>query len=531
MNIKKRIWSLPAISAVIFGLGLAVSSFYSTSALRAIERTGAVDYPVLNQSALLRTNVQEIADDLKNAVLEGDKKRLDTVNESAQKLRLKFTKFGAIDGQGATGTRLVAEFDAYYADAVRATRILLEIDQGEVPVAITAMQKTFGIITAHLDKTVAAANAQFTNGIAYSTARVTLVLGISIGVAVLVILSLVLVSWFVIRAIWKQLGGEPEYARKIAQAVAAGDLSIEIHSDTRYGDSLLAALAEMRTRLEGIVAGIQASAMEMQVASGEIASGNAELSTRTEAQAGNLGNAARSMGNLTTAVQQNAESARHANEVAATAADVAGKGGRIVSRVVETMDDISTSARQISDIIGVIDSIAFQTNILALNAAVEAARAGEQGRGFAVVASEVRNLAHRSASAAKEIKVLIDDSVTKVGAGSVLVGDAGRTMGEIVTSVGQVSRLISEISASSQEQSKGLESLSISVNEMDESTQRNAAMTEQAAAAAGSLQEQAQQMSEAVGVFKLSAQQGRAPTSAPAPAPVPPPGRQRLSHA
>ena len=508
MNIKNRIWSLPIISAAIFGLGLAVSSYYSTIALEAIERTGAVDYPVLSQSGQLRGDVQALSDDFKNAVLEGDKKRLDTIAESANKLRARFTQLGAIAGQKAHSERLSSEFNQYYNDAAGAARIMLEVDKGDVPAAIAKMQASLAIIGGDLEKTVNGANARFKSGVATSASRVQLVLTISIAVAAIVICSLALVAWFVIRAIWRQLGGEPEYARKIAQTVADGDLSIRIDFDPRYSGSLLGALVEMRARLEGIVGGIQGAASEIRVASAEIASGNANLSSRTETQAGNIGRAARSMGDLTSTVQHNAESARHANELADAASGVAAKGGRVVAQVVDTMNDINTSARKISDIIGVIDSIAFQTNILALNAAVEAARAGEQGRGFAVVASEVRNLAHRSASAAKEIKQLIDDSATKVSNGSRLVEDAGSTMTEIVHSVEHVSKLIREISASSQEQSRGLENLSRSVTEMDESTQQNAAMTEQAAAAADSLQAQAQQMSEAVGVFKLPAGAG-----------------------
>ena len=506
MNIKSRIWSLPAISAVIFGLGLAVSVYFSNDALHAIVRTGDVDYVVLSQTGALRSGVQAIADDLKNAVMEGDKKRLATVDETAAKLSAQFKQLGALPGQKSNGERLGSEFSNYYTQALLASKIMLEMEKGDAPAAISKMQASFNALSSDLESSVNNAKTQFTAGIANSTQSVRMVLIAAVLVAAIVMLVLASVSYFIVRTIWHQLGGEPEYARNIAQAVAAGDLSIHIKLDPRDSDSLLGALAEMKGRLEGIVSGIQGSAEEIRLASGEIASGNAELSSRTEAQAHNLGNAALSMSELTGTVQKNAESARHATELAGSASTIAAKGGRAVNQVVSTMNEISASAKKISDIIGVIDGIAFQTNILALNAAVEAARAGEQGRGFAVVASEVRNLAQRSAGAAKEIKALIGESVTKVNTGSSLVEEAGRTMTEIVNSVRQVTQIISEISASSQEQSIGLESLSRSVNEMDDSTQRNAAMTEQAAAAASSLQEQSIQLSGAVGIFKLTAQ-------------------------
>jgi methyl-accepting chemotaxis protein len=505
MNIKSRIWSLPIISAVIFGLGLVVSTYFSNEALHTIQRTGDVDYTVLSQSGILGADVQNIAEDLKNAVLEGDKKRLATVDDVAGKIREKIKTFSAIPNQKANGTRLMTEFNDYYTQAQAAARIMLGIDQGDATVVIGKMQSTLKVITDDLERTLATAKMQFTAGIASSTDSVRLVLVVSILIAAIVILSLATVSYFVVRAIWQQLGGEPEYARNIAQTVAAGDLSIDIAFDPKHDNSLLAALAEMKTRLANIVSGIQGSAEEIRQASGEIASGNAELSSRTESQANNLGSAAQSMNELTTTVQKNAESARHATQLAGAASDIALKGGKAVGQVVDTMTRISNSAKKIADIIGVIDGIAFQTNILALNAAVEAARAGEQGRGFAVVASEVRNLAQRSASAAKEIKELIVESVSNVDTGSNLVGDAGRTMDEIVTSVQRVTQIIREISDSSQEQSTGLESLSRTVNEMDDSTQQNAAMTEQAAAAASSLQDQSNHLSVAVGIFKLSA--------------------------
>jgi methyl-accepting chemotaxis protein len=239
------------------------------------------------------------------------------------------------------------------------------------------------------------------------------------------------------------------------------------------------------------------------VASREIATGNASLSSRTESQASSLEETASSMEELTSTVKENAEQARHANQLVQSTADIAMAGGQIVGKVVDTMASIKDSSRKISDIIGVIDGIAFQTNILALNAAVEAARAGEQGRGFAVVASEVRNLAQRSASAAKEIKALIEDSVGKVDAGGKLVDETGEAMDDIVTSVQLVADIMGGIAAASQEQSSGIEQVNQAITQMDDVTQQNAALVEEAAAAAESLQDQAAKLAEAVSVFRL----------------------------
>ncbi len=253
-----------------------------------------------------------------------------------------------------------------------------------------------------------------------------------------------------------------------------------------------------------IVSGIMESSASIGTAAREIAMGNADLSQRTEEQASSLEETAASMEELTVTVRQNADNAKQANQLAASASDVAVKGGRVVTEVVTTMGGISDASRKISDIIGVIDEIAFQTNILALNAAVEAARAGDQGRGFAVVAAEVRSLAQRSANAAKEIKGLISDSASKVDSGSRLVESAGRTMEEIVQSVKRVTDIMEEISAASQEQSGGIDQVNTAVTQMDQMTQQNAALVEEAAAAAKSMEEQTEAMSRSVAMFKLS---------------------------
>ncbi|MET3133430.1 methyl-accepting chemotaxis protein [Oxalobacteraceae bacterium GrIS 1.11] len=504
MSIKRKIWALPVISTIIFGLGLAGSSYLATAALDSIRTTESVDYPVLDSAKSLTLDVGAVADALRDAVTEGDKNRVSLVGEQANKLRAKLAKFGEIPGQRDNAARLSKEFDIYYAPALSAARIMLELEQGDPQATVGRMQGALTVLNADLAKTNEAAQMQFKAGIATSEARVRNVLTTSIVVALIVILSLALVSYFVVQAIWQQLGGEPEYAREIARAVADGDLSMDIMTDPKDSASLLVALKEMRGKLGNMVSEIKISAETIKVASSEIAHGNADLASRTESQAGSLDQTARSMESLTTTVRQNASNATEANELVVSASSVAIKGGKVVSQVVLTMGEINDSAKKIVDIIGVIDGIAFQTNILALNAAVEAARAGEQGRGFAVVASEVRNLAQRSAGAAKEIKELIGDSVSKVNIGSKLVDEAGLTMGQIVASVKKVADIMAEISAASQAQSTGIENIGQAIGSMDEMTQQNSALVEQAAAAAESLQDQADQLSTALAVFKLA---------------------------
>jgi methyl-accepting chemotaxis protein len=337
------------------------------------------------------------------------------------------------------------------------------------------------------------------------------------GVASISVLLAIATGWLITRSITRPM----RVAVNVARTVAAGDLTsrIDVDSTDETGE-LLAALKEMNGALLAIVGQVRSGAETMATATSEIASGNLDLSSRTEQQAGALEETASSMEELTATVKQNADNARQANQLALSASEVATRGGAVVSDVVATMGSINESAKKIVDIIGVIDGIAFQTNILALNAAVEAARAGEQGRGFAVVASEVRNLAQRSAGAAKEIKALIGDSVEKVGEGSRLVNQAGATMEEIVTSVRRVTDIMAEITSASHEQEAGIEQINQAIGEMDSVTQQNAALVEEAAAAAQSLQVQSSQLEQVVSAFRLNSaaeRPARAATAAPRP--------------
>jgi methyl-accepting chemotaxis protein len=503
MSIKRRIWALPLISTLIFGVGLIVSVIFSTTAINSINTTENIDYPVLERTKMLQNDIQSLVNNLKQAVGEGDKKGLDEVVSSSVKVREKLKILKDINGQQETGDRLSKEFENYISPALSVARIMMSLEEGDPQTTIAQMQTAQKILEDDLDKAVIDAQKQFKDGVIYSGDNVKRVLYTTILVALIVMLTLGIVSYFVIRTIWHQLGGEPEYARNIASAVASGDLSIHIEVENNDSTSLLAALKEMRDRLQTIVSEIKISADTILLASAEIASGNSDLSSRTESQASSLEETASSMEALTDTVKQNADNARQANTMVKSASTVAIKGGQVVSEVVTTMVDINNSSKKIVDIISVIDGIAFQTNILALNAAVEAARAGEQGRGFAVVASEVRSLAQRSAAAAKEIKTLIGDSVDKVTAGSQLVDQAGKTMDEIVASVKNVSDIMAEITAASQEQSAGIGEIGQAIGQMDEMTQQNSALVEQAAAVAESLEEQANLLMQSLDVFKL----------------------------
>ncbi|MDM5180345.1 methyl-accepting chemotaxis protein [Massilia sp. DJPM01] len=361
--------------------------------------------------------------------------------------------------------------------------------------ALDALQTSITALAASQKRLAEAASAAVEESIA--GARTMMLwqgaLGLLIGV---------LAGWWITRSITLPIND----AVRVARTVAAGDLSARIApgSSSETGQ-LLHALGDMNAGLRDIVSQVRSGTDAIATASSQIASGNLDLSARTEQQASSLEETASSMEQLTSTVKQNADNARQANQLAISASHVAVQGGSVVAQVVDTMGSINESSRKIVDIISVIESIAFQTNILALNAAVEAARAGEQGRGFAVVASEVRNLAQRSAAAAKEIKMLIDDSVDKVAQGSELVDRAGSTMQAIVTSIKSVADMMGEITAASVEQTAGIEQINRAITQMDEVTQQNAALVEEAAAAAGALQDQAGTLAGVVSVFKLPA--------------------------
>jgi methyl-accepting chemotaxis protein len=353
---------------------------------------------------------------------------------------------------------------------------------------------------AAFDKFVDWQNAQMDRAGTRSTAVVKRLSGLILALALAATLASLAIGWLVARSIVGPLHGAVSIARKVAD----GDLSAEIRVSGRDETAqLLSALAEMSGSLRRIVGDVRESTGSIATASTQIASGNMDLSNRTELQASALEHTASSMRDLTEAVRKTAESAQQAHRLAGEARHAADRGGEVVARVVQTMGSIDKSSKKIVDIISTIDGIAFQTNILALNAAVEAARAGEQGRGFAVVAGEVRSLAQRSAAAAKEIKTLINDSVEKVAQGSELVEQAGHTMDGVVASVQRMTAIMGEITRASDEQSGGIERVNQTISEMDRSTQQNAALVEQAAAAAESMKTQAAQLEQVVSQFRL----------------------------
>jgi len=428
--------------------------------------------------------------------------------------QLKTLQAGTPDEGTALATRMETELAAYatamapvikqlensgYDSATVANRVM-----GRAKEAIGAAEKT----VAELQKALGTEGAHAEAARQAMTRQTITLFAVALGIAILIVVPATLIN---MQSICRPM----TEAQALAASIARGDLTNQITLIGRdESTQLMQALSDMQESLRTLVGQVRNSTDSISTASTEIATGNQDLSARTEQTASNLQQAASSMEQLTGTVKQSADSARQANQLASSAAEVAARGGSVVSQVVTTMDEINASSKKISDIIGVIDGIAFQTNILALNAAVEAARAGEQGRGFAVVAGEVRSLAQRSAQAAKEIKALIGASVEKVDSGSRLVADAGKTMSEIVGSVQRVSDIIGEITAASSEQSDGIGQVNTAVTQLDQMTQQNAALVEESAAAAESLRDQAKRLASVVATFRLDA---HAAPAAPAP--------------
>ena len=506
--------------AVAFGLVLAVSviaALLSLSKLSAIqdnlENIVQVNNVKVELNSKMLNSVHVVSRVMRTMVLLSDKAAKETEMVKITKSReaydnawAELQKFAPSGAAKVLRAKIAAERDV----ARPLNNKVFELGMAEKEAEATkllmseanpATQKWLEAIEENVELQNSSSVNQFEEAEAdYKQGRLLLIIANVLNVTIALTLG-----WLVTKSITNQLGGEPRDAAELAQAVASGDLTLDVNLKAGDATSMMAHLKTMQESLVKVVSNVRHGSEGVSNASAEIASGNNDLSARTEQQASALEETAASMEQLSSTVSQNADSARQANQLAHNASTVAVKGGDVINQVVVTMGDINESSRKISDIISVIDGIAFQTNILALNAAVEAARAGEQGRGFAVVASEVRTLAGRSADAAKEIKVLINASVERVERGTALVDQAGSTMIEVVHSIKRVTDLMGQISSASQEQSAGVSQVGEAVAQMDQVTQQNAALVEEMAAAASSLKAQAQDLVQVVATFKLNA--------------------------
>jgi methyl-accepting chemotaxis protein len=510
MNLGQRLLLVNSLLVVLLLAVAAVVWFMMDKVTAAADRINHTNVPQLQLIAELELNVTRTSLQVRHAILSRNPQELDaTLADIGEKKRLLHERLkelgaGMIDDAGRQAyAPLPALMDGFWR-------------HGEANVKLIQEGRKDDAFAYLVDQTIPARNALLTplanekkrqgERLAFRIGEIQTLSQLDRNVVVVsvVLVALGLVGLAVyLRGVVRSLGADPDELKRVADAVAAGDLGVSMQVRTGDTHSALAALRTMTERLATSVNAVRQGAEAVSTGSEEIASGNSDLSRRTESQASALEQTSASMEQLGSTVNQNAEHARTANQLAQGASTVAQQGGEVVNQVVDTMKGIETSSRKIADIIAVIDGIAFQTNILALNAAVEAARAGEQGRGFAVVAGEVRNLAQRSSQAAKEIKDLIGESVGRVEQGVVLADKAGTTMHEVVASIRRVTDLVGEISSASAEQSAGVSQVGEAVTQMDQTTQQNAAMVEQMSASASSLRQQAQDLVKAVAVFRL----------------------------
>ena len=507
MNFQRRLFLafVAPVALLVVGLLGAIVALNRTEASfdHFVHTEQAIDNSLqeLHASALQRGQL------LRNLILDsGNPETLKSFEQASQAYEDAFRRALGLSSQSATHekVRALAPLVKGYAEAQQK---VMDTASSSIPMAILAINanETPAWQSLHVALKAISQNSLVASQESYQQASSASIRAqwVASGLALVAVALSAGLGWMVRQTLRRDIGGDPRDAKVTFKRIAEGDLSGEI-PPAQARESLMAALETMQSTLRTLVSKIHTATDNIQVASNEIAMGNQDLSLRTEQTASSLQETAASMEQLTSTVRNSADAARQANQLASSAAQIASRGGEVVSQVVSTMDEINHSSKKINDIIGVIDGIAFQTNILALNAAVEAARAGEQGRGFAVVAGEVRNLAQRSAQAAKEIKGLIGASVERVEVGSRLVADAGQTMSEIVGSVQRVSDIIGEITAAAGEQSEGIAQVNTAVSQLDQMTQQNAALVEQSAAAAQSLKEQAARLAETVQVFRVT---------------------------
>ena len=519
-SIKARLALGFALVCGIFVLTIAAASVAIASLSRDVQTLQTQNLPnvlLADDMNLSRSDIQQFLTDVAATHEPAGYK---DAEEAAQRFQRGIDKFRQLYQQekNAAGlqelAQLEADFNKLYAmgKAMAAVYVAQGMEAGNALMkgsgTSPGFDKASEVLLTHMEA-FRQREVEEANHLAANAEKTAVTMSTSLVTAGLLafVLAAMIAAW-VVRSILQLLGGEPGQAARLAQRVGAGDLSVPI--ELRPGDtaSLMAELKTMQQRLSTVVARVRQSSDEVATSSVEITRGNSDLSARTEQQASALEQTAASMEELGATVRQNAESARQGNQLAQGASAVAVQGGAVVAQVVSTMKGINEASRKIADIISVIESIAFQTNILALNAAVEAARAGDQGRGFAVVASEVRSLAGRSAEAAKEIKKLISASVAQVAQGTVQADQAGATMAEVVSSIHRVTGIMGEISAASNEQAIGVAQVGEAVTQMDQATQQNAALVDEMAAAASSLNTQAQDLVQTVAVFKLGTEAG-----------------------